>query len=148
MVRRRGATSKPGATDWFDVLFASTVASWATFMAAMSFVAISALILNFSIEGLIAVSSMLVMAASISFFIALFACVILGLPALGIVGLLNLNDWWHSAVLGLLAAFIVFVVLTGGTFARNEVFAGVLLLAGAIAGVAAWRVRKNLAVSH
>lgn len=117
-------------------------------MAAMSFVAISALILNFSIEGLIAVSSMLVMAASISFFIALFACVILGLPALGIVGLLNLNDWWHSAVLGLLAGFIVFVVLTGGTFARNEVFAGVLLLAGAIAGVAAWRVRKNLAVSH
>lgn len=142
--RRDAERSTP---DWVDILLAATLASWATVMIAITAGMAIALVIDFRIEALAFAFVYLVSAAGISFFIAIFACTILGLPALGLAALLRLDAWWQAALIGALAGLIFAGTIVGwrpNMYDWSIVVSGVVLIAaGALAGVAAWRERRK-----
>lgn len=118
-------------------------------MAAVTVAALIWLVMNFHVGALGYVISILVTTGAVCFFIALFTCLILGLPALGLARLLKLDKWWQAAIIGALSALIFMVVITGGRAVVdewNEVASAVVLdLAGVLAGIAAWREQRKYA---
>lgn len=143
-VRRDAKGSPP---DWVDILLAATIAAWATVMAAIATGAVIVLIGNFRIELLASTLGSLVVAGGIAFFIAIFACAILGLPALALVTLLRLDEGWQAALIGAIAGLIFSGTLMGWPSVVKDwsivLSTIVFIVAGAVAGVAAWRERRK-----
>jgi hypothetical protein len=146
-VHTRRAKTKPDVPDWVDILLASTLASWATVMIAIALATLVSIFTSFHLTAVVSALGILVWVGTISFFVALFASVILGLPALGVARLLKLDKWWQAAIIGALASVIFMVVITGGRAQVdnwNEVVSVIVLgLAGVFAGIAAWRERRK-----
>lgn len=133
--------------DWVDIILAATLVSWGTVLSAMT-VALFAQVqgeLNTAYVTRFMVSWAAM--AFAGFFVTLFICIILGLPALAIARLLRLDRPWQAAALGALAgALVALAIPKPSGFAYDWVeIAGALVfvLAGALAGLAAWRERNK-----
>lgn len=145
---RRYSRGKP---DWLDILFAATLTSWATMVIPLLPFLLGGSILNFRLEFLVDAKAMINFASGMatlaiySFFIAMVTCTVLGLPALGLAILLRLDAWWQGAAVGAVAGLIFAFVFTGGrTFDLNlGLLVAWLAVAGALAGIAAWRERRK-----
>ncbi len=133
--------------DWVDILLAATIASWATVAGAMTIAMLAGFLPIFRFEMIPFILATVAMIVGMTFFIAMYVCVILGLPALGIAKLFKLNQRWHAALLGAFAGFLVTLVIPGLSVAalREDSIFGVILfiVAGILAGLAAWRERQK-----
>lgn len=136
-----------GAPDWVDILLADTVTAWGTVVGVSSLVLLVGYAPIFRLEMIPVILGMLLATAGIGFFLALYVCVFLGLPALGLAKLLKLNHWWQAAIIGALAGLLVVLVFPMPDPSQGQV--GVILtrllfvVAGALAGMAAWRERRK-----
>ena len=132
------------------MLLAATLASWAVVVPTM----LAALLLEMewpiSGEAAFALLNVGLVIAFYGFFVALFVCLALGLPALVIAQLLHLDKLWQAATTGTLAGAVVAI----GALALPRPFGAgydwddlvqvfVFVLAGALAGIAAWRARAR-----
>ena len=138
------STERP---DWAQVLLAATLASWGVFMIVFACELIIRLLADFSMLGLVQSASTLISGALITFFAALIVCIVAGLPALALVNWLRLDRWWHDGLIGAVAGFaFIYGVLGSREFISPSFPVSSVLLfvvAGALAGVAAWRERRK-----
>ncbi len=139
--------------DWVDILLAATLAAWGTIVAGI--------MLFFLAPGIVASpesagpQALWYVGISImGFLLASIVCTVIGLPALALANWLKLTKWWQAAIIGgsaglMLGSPVALYSYIPSYAAQQTPIVGVLfwlfwfVLAGALAGVAAWRERRK-----
>ena len=134
--------------SWVDILLPAVLASWGTITAGMFVLSVVPRIVALPQAAPIAVFGFLLIYGFFGFVLATVVCTIVGLPALALAGWLKLTKAWQAALIGAIAAFPVMFVFVPRF--RSEVEGDMKLLleylfilAGALAGIAAWREFKK-----
>ena len=128
--------------DWVDVLLAATLAAWGTIVVAMTLLFVAYIITGLLPGGTDRLFALMIPTIFLGFLIAIIVCVIVGLPALGLIHWLKLSRWWQWTAIGAAAGLLV-SLLPGLHLPIDPIsvtpVALVFLLAGAFAGDAAWQ---------
>ena len=135
------------------VLFVAAVAAWATVTSLGVLVAVMQIGMWLGAMNVGYFFLALLGVAVAGFFVAIPICMVVGLPLLTLTRWLKLDRWWQWAALGAAAGVAILFGLaatpwpfdlwpfSAGPFDLNTVatVAGIFSVAGAVAGVVAWR---------
>jgi hypothetical protein len=142
-VNAKRATEK---ADWVDILLAAALAAWGTVCCATFVFGLMPTMVS-SPERIVSKLYWFVLGYGFfGFVLATVVCTIVGLPALALATWLKLSKWWQGAIVGGAAGLLVSLAIPAwpGLAYLDQAMSVVLFaIAGAFAGVAAWREHKK-----
>lgn len=132
--------------DWVDILLAATLAAWGTVLGSMFVFWFLPVAFETPLDAVPSLFNLLLFFGFFGFILATAVCTIVGLPALALARWLNLTEWWQAAAVGSIAGILVVgtpILSLPGEIVSKVVLVVTLVIAGALAGVAAWRERER-----
>jgi hypothetical protein len=144
---KRQAIQPAEKPDWVDVLLPAALASWGTIVVASAVFALLPSMFASSEDAVLAAYWFLIVYCFGGFLIATVVCTVVGLPALALANWLKLRSWWQAAITGAVGGLLVSFAAPNwpGAAAHwsDAAHEFLFLIAGALAGLAAWRERAK-----